>query len=453
MVAGGTGWPATNGGPIDAMGFSTHTRRMAKKTAAKATAVVPVIARDATERQRAETKLRRNETQLRAILEATFDGILAVDNDGERVIAANRRFGELWKIPQALVDAGDNRVLLDFVRDQLCEPDAFLKKAMPISGTNQLGWEILTFKDGRIFEHHGFPILLDGAVIGRVSSFRDITERKRSEAELNKHRDHLEELVKDRTAELRQAHAETEAAYRKLIELEKLRDDLVHMVVHDMRSPLAGLGMFLELLSPEEVNEPDFAESLHLMRETSRALSDMVTSLLDISRLEAGQMPLHCETCDLIQLTSAAQQRLSGLTQGRRVSIHPTNSPVPAHCDPVVTERIFQNLLGNALKFTPREGMIRINLALEEQWGRFSVSDTGPGIPVEYHEKVFQKFGQAEIREARKVPSSGLGLAFCKLAVEAQGGNILLESEPGRGTTFHVRLPRQRPGTPVGNAA
>jgi signal transduction histidine kinase len=252
---------------------------------------------------------------------------------------------------------------------------------------------------------------------------------------------------------LRQARLEAlgqrdqiQAAYQKLNELETLRDDLVHMVVHDMRSPLTGLGMFLDLLSPEEVQRPDFPATLRMMREASRALADMVSSLLDVSRLEAGQMPLHPEACDLEQLTHAARQQLSGLIQDRQISISPSDPPVVAQCDPVITERIIQNLLGNALKFTPVEGSIRIEVSREGPWARFSITDTGPGIPAEYHEKVFQKFGQAELRKDRKQPSSGLGLAFCKLAVEAQGGGIQLESEPGRGTTFHVRLPHHPPG-------
>jgi two-component system sensor histidine kinase/response regulator len=155
------------------------------------------------------------------------------------------------------------------------------------------------------------------------------------------------------------------AACQKLGELEKLRDDLVHMVVHDMRSPLAGLGMFLDVLASEDVQTPDFQETLGIMREVSQALSDMVNSLLDISRLEARQMPLQCELGDLGQLTNATLKQWSGRTQDRLVSVQVSAPPVLAHYDPVVTERILQNLLGNALKFTLVEGSIRIELALE----------------------------------------------------------------------------------------
>jgi PAS domain S-box-containing protein len=282
---------------------------------------------------------------------------------------------------------------------------------------------------------------------------RDITERKRIEQELERHRAHLEDLVIERTAELQFSRDKTEAAYLKLRELEKLRDDLVHMVVHDMRSPLTGLGMYLDLLSLEEISAPDFQENLGQMRETSRALSGMVTSLLDVSRMESGQMPLHCEPGDLAQLTSAALKQLSGLIQGRHISVRGSDSSVLVYCDPVLTQRIFENLVGNALKFTPTSGLVRIELAGEESWARFSITDTGPGIPAKYHEKVFEKFGQVEMRKDRKTLSSGLGLAFCKLAVEAQGGSIQLESEVGHGTTFHVRLPKHPPGTGQRNAA
>jgi signal transduction histidine kinase len=179
----------------------------------------------------------------------------------------------------------------------------------------------------------------------------------------------------------------------------------------------------------------------------------MVNSLLDVSRMEAGQMPLHCEESDLGQLTSAALKQLSGLIKDRQISVRGSDLSVLAYCDLAITQRIFENLLGNALKFTPEEGSVQIELAVEGSWARFSITDTGPGIPVEYHNKVFEKFGQVEMRKDRKTPSSGLGLAFCKLAVEAQGGSIQLESEPGHGSTFHVRLPTRALGTSQRNAA
>ena len=234
---------------------------------------------------------------------------------------------------------------------------------------------------------------------------------------------------------------QVEVALQKLRKLEQQRDDLVHMIVHDLRSPLTGLMCYLDLLAPGEADATDFEKSLCAAQKTTRELCAMVSALLDVSRLETGQMPLHCAASDVGQLTRLALERLGALTHGRRVSVHLPDAPVWAHCDPTITGRILQNLLDNALKFTPPDGCIQITIVPEESCVCLSIADTGPGIPAAYHEKVFQKFGQVAARKQGQRSSTGLGLTFCKLAVEAQGGRIQLESEPGRGATFHLRLP------------
>ena len=139
---------------------------------------------DITERKRAEQELLASEAELLSILESTGDGILAVDRDGGRVIRVNRRFAEMWRIPQSIIDAGDNRAQLNFVLEQLADPAAFLKRVNELYGTDTVAMDTLVFKDGRIFERHGFPMMLNGTVLGRVCSFRDITERKRTEKEI-----------------------------------------------------------------------------------------------------------------------------------------------------------------------------------------------------------------------------------------------------------------------------
>ena len=140
--------------------------------------------RDITGRKRAEEALRGSETALRTILESTDDGILAIDSKGEKIIKANRRFAEMWRVPQSLIDAGDNRALRNFVLKQLSDPDAFLKKLQSLDGTDAVAMDTLPFKDGRVFERYGFPMITNGVVTGRVWSFRDITERKRAEEAL-----------------------------------------------------------------------------------------------------------------------------------------------------------------------------------------------------------------------------------------------------------------------------
>ena len=160
------------------------------------------IGHDITDRKRADEALRASEAELRAILESTGDGILAVDRSGDKVIKTNRRFAELWRIPQSVIDAGDNSALRNFVLNQLADPDAFLKRVHELYGTDTVVVDTLVFKDGRILERHGFPMQLDGVVIGRVWSFRDVTDRKRQERELIEKSSELERFTYTRVARL-----------------------------------------------------------------------------------------------------------------------------------------------------------------------------------------------------------------------------------------------------------
>ena len=140
--------------------------------------ILQATVRDITERKRAEEALRASEVELLAILESTGDGILAVNREGNKVIKANRRFVEIFGVPQSIMDAGDNNALRNFVLNQLSDPDVFLKRVHELYGTDTVAMDTLVFKDGRIFERYGFPMLAGGAVIGRVWSFRNVTRRE-----------------------------------------------------------------------------------------------------------------------------------------------------------------------------------------------------------------------------------------------------------------------------------
>jgi two-component system cell cycle sensor histidine kinase/response regulator CckA len=165
------------------------------KDAAGKVVGVSKVARDNTALKRAEAALRENEIRIRSILESTGDGILAVDSEGKRVIKANRRFAEMWRIPQSIVDAGDNGALRDSVLEQLADPDTFLKRVRQYYASDKTGMDLLIFKDGRVFERHGFPMMLQGKVLGRVWSFRDITESKRAEAAVVESRNFLAQII------------------------------------------------------------------------------------------------------------------------------------------------------------------------------------------------------------------------------------------------------------------
>lgn len=143
------------------------------------------VIKDITELRQVEEVLRQSEAELKGILDTSADGILAVDNHG-RVIRVNRRFSDLWRIPQTLMDTGDDQQLLNFALQQLSEPDAFLKKVQALYGSPEEDMDTLFFKDGRIFERYSSPLIKDGGLIGRVWSFRDVTEPCRRLKKLQK---------------------------------------------------------------------------------------------------------------------------------------------------------------------------------------------------------------------------------------------------------------------------
>ncbi len=242
---------------------------------------------------------------------------------------------------------------------------------------------------------------------------------------------------------LRRQQRELEENYRRLSELERLRDSLVHMVVHDLRSPLLGLSGCLQLLQEDLAGklEPEQAGDLDSALTAAQRLGDMVSSLLDVSRLEAGEMPLHREVSDLQPVIARAIESLGGLTRNRNVLFTPPDPPIRVSCDSEVTGRVVANLVANALKFTPASGEVRVSAAVGDGCVKVAVADTGPGIPNEYRERIFEKFGQVANREEGRHHSTGLGLTFCKLAVEAHGGTIGVDSEVGHGSTFWFTLP------------
>lgn len=206
-----------------------------------------------------------------------------------------------------------------------------------------------------------------------------------------------------------------------------------------MRSRLTVLMMGLELLEKTELKNIKQANRQVLLRSlsTTTTLSQMVNSLLDISKMESGEMKLKVTRCDLAALAQKLVSVYELQREDRKFIIDAPPEPVEVSCDADLILRVIQNLFSNALKFTPDDGTIIIKLRTVEEGVRVSVEDTGNGIPSQHLPKIFDKFYQAEARER----STGLGLTFCKLAVELHGGRIGVESKIGEGSTFWFILP------------
>lgn len=237
--------------------------------------------------------------------------------------------------------------------------------------------------------------------------------------------------------------------YDQLKKLEELRDNLTHMVIHDMRSPLMGITGYLELLEGAAVKHltGDELTIIGEARKSGQVLVGMVNSLLDISRLEQGKMPLQVTDVDVDVLIQQALTSLGSLTRQVSLQYQKASLPVMVNGDADLVTRVIANLVGNAIKFTPESGTVAISAEPNDGGVKVCIADTGRGIPREYHAKIFEKFGQVETRQQRKMYSTGLGLTFCKLAVEAHGGNIGVDSDVGQGSTFWFTLPGPA-GTP-----
>jgi signal transduction histidine kinase len=231
--------------------------------------------------------------------------------------------------------------------------------------------------------------------------------------------------------------------------LEKLRLDLTHMVVHDLRNPLTVICYFLDLLEMDEgQNLSASARKLvPSVRRCAEELRNMISSILDVSKMEAGEMALHRELCDLNVLIRDVVDSTQPLPDDRSVTFEDAGSVLTVRVDSGLIRRVFQNLLSNALKYTPMGGVVRIVAHANLAEIRVAITDMGRGIAPEYHQQIFEKFGQVEVGNNRQ--GTGLGLTFCKMAVEAHGGHIGVESEVGKGSTFWITLPC--PGTGMGS--
>jgi two-component system, sensor histidine kinase and response regulator len=240
---------------------------------------------------------------------------------------------------------------------------------------------------------------------------------------------------------LRNSKRELQRSYDRLRELETLRDSLVHMIVHDMRSLMMVVLGNLELTETEPLT-PDAADSIHDAANSAGTVLEMINSLLDVSKMEAGLLKPELSQVDLQALAEVTIQRVEPLRGLRKILLSSTGEKKTLSADKLLILRILQNLIGNAIKFTHKEkGVITVGIeTTAHDRVRVSVADNGPGIPQEYREKIFDKFCQVAMPNKSLFHSTGLGLTFCKLAVEAHGGRIGLESEVGQGSTFWFEL-------------
>ncbi len=369
------------------------------------------------EQKKLDQRLRDQQFYTRSLIESSIDAIMTTDSQGI-ITDVNQQM-------VALTGCTRDELIGAPFKNHFTDPEraeASIKQALAEGRVTN--YELTArARDGKETVVSYNAIVLydrDRRLQGVFAAARDVTESKRFEQTLRESNEQLHKL-------------------------EELRDNLVHMVVHDMRTPLTAIYGFLrtlETLEGESLSDQG-REFVQTALASTEDLVEMVSSLLDVNKMEAGEMTLNPTQCDLLTIAREALAKVEPLKGDRQLVLSGSDEPVTVMADAELIARVFQNLLGNALKFTPDDGRVTVSIEPSADAARVRVQDTGPGIPPEYRERIFEKFSQVEDPAKQQRYSTGLGLAFCKLAVEAHGGQVGVDSEEGRGSTFWFTLPRR----------
>jgi len=521
-----------------------HTRGDVVKNKDGQAVLVAGCCWDVTELKEAIDNLEHARSLLEATIDATADGLLVVDRNG-KVTTYNQRFLSLWCIPAELARQRDDAKLLAHVCDQLENPDEFMY------GTRELyrnpereSFDVLHFKDGRVFERYSTPQRIGEQIVGRVWSFRDVTEREKllrralfladatrllssldvepaldSVAHLavpymgdvcaidllgngqprrllvvsregtesfspelhravmaghstiysmgarccmavplvvkgavagaitfvgprtrryNEHDLEFAETLARRAA----LSVENSRLYRGAQEALQARDEFLAIAAHEIRGPITSVHMAVQGLQKGKVPATVTPRVLEIIEREGRRLARFVDELLDLGRIQSGQIYFNFEEVDLGNVVRASVADLGAeLTRsGSALSITTEGHPV-GQWDRFRLEQVATNLLANAIKFGEGKPIV-VRVSGNQRLTTLQITDHGIGIPPELLDRIFKPFGRGV--SARNYGGLGLGLFIVRTIVEGLGGTVHVESQPKKGSTFTVELPDVR---------
>ncbi len=228
---------------------------------------------------------------------------------------------------------------------------------------------------------------------------------------------------------------------------EQLKDDFIGMVSHEIKTPLTVINGALHVLEFPELSEKDARELLQDAIASAHTMSGIIDNLLELSRSQADRLELHLQDADVAAIASGVMKKLKGMSGMHYLKLVSPEGLPSVKVDPLRLERILFNLVENAIKYSPEGGEVSVNITVEGKDLVFCVIDHGPGISPENQKKLFQSFEQLGMPRRRALEGVGLGLKVCRTLVEAHGGRIWVESEPGKGSKFCFTLPVQAENT------
>jgi PAS domain S-box-containing protein len=359
---------------------------------------------DITAAKQAEGEQVRAFVLMRGLIDTTVDGIALTDRAGN-ILIANAPMRH-WVAELRIPDKGPIHERLIAIAEQTKEPGRFAARMRELAADpDSASFDEFELANRRVFQGFTAPVVAaDGAYFGRVWTLRDVTTER---------------------------------------ELDRLREAFVGNVSHELRTPLTSISGYLELIEtgPDPLTAEQEAFVDVIRRNTSR-LQDIVNDLLFVAQLDAGRLALDYAETDLGELADRAVEAARPAAEAKRLALTlERNGATPLNGDASRLEQVLDNLISNAIKFTPAEGSVHVAVGPRNGTAVVCVSDTGMGIPEDEQTRLFERFFRSSTASSERIPGTGLGLAITRAIVEGHQGSIAVESAQGKGTSFTVTLP------------
>jgi PAS domain S-box-containing protein len=377
---------------------------------------------DISERKNAEEEIRQRTAMFEALLNTTIDGILIIDSKGKKVFQ-NQTMVQLLNIPKEFAENEDDQYQLQYVVSLMKDPDQFTQKVFYLyDHPLETSQDELELTNGKVFERYSAPVLgKNGHNYGRIWLFRDITRRK-----------HAERMLIE--------------AKEKAQESDRLKTAFLQNMSHEIRTPMNAIMGFSELLYKNVDDKVKLKKFTNIISQRCNDLLDIINDILDIAKIESGQVTLNYEQCNLNELFTELYtffNEYQNRIEKKHIDLQfkmdrELNDSITI--DKVKLKQIFINLINNAFKFTEK-GKIEYGCKLDKYKNLvFYVSDTGIGIPANMHKAIFERFTQLNHGLKLNTGGTGLGLSIVQGLVNLLGSEVFLESEPGIGSTFSFSI-------------